>query len=90
MSRPIQGVLLLLLFPCVLFFAASAWAVKPACGDGKCTGGETAASCPGDCSSASFCGDRVCDEDQTESCPQDCGVPPPSHLLFVVELLEIE
>ena len=50
---------------------------KPFCGDGKCSGGETCSSCPGDCgcavdetctegacvsgSGGSFCGDNTCD-----------------------------
>ncbi|MEC7351759.1 MAG: hypothetical protein VYD99_01445 [Planctomycetota bacterium] len=40
-----------------------------ACGDGLCTGDETADTCPGDC----FCGDGACDATEgVGSCPADC------------------
>ena len=50
-------------------------AVKPSCGDDKCSGGETSLSCPQDCA-ASLCGDGVCAADETYiSCPADCEAP---------------
>jgi hypothetical protein len=43
------------------------------CGDGKCNGSESAASCPADCGK---CGDGACGAGETsQSCPGDC---PPS------------
>ena len=53
-------------------------AVKPSCGDGKCTGGETYATCPEDCAAPSVCGDGICgDDEDCASCEADCGVCPP-------------
>jgi Putative metal-binding motif len=41
------------------------------CGDGKCTAGESAESCPQDCIDG--CGDGVCQSPETQtSCPADC------------------
>lgn len=50
----------------------------PKCGDGKCNGTETCATCPQDCGAcAPFCGDGKCNgtEDCT-TCPGDCGACP--------------
>lgn len=58
----------------VLGMSTNAWAKKPVCGDGKCSGGETAASCPADCPTSSYCGDGSCDANETnETCPTDCS-----------------
>jgi cysteine-rich repeat protein len=58
-----------------------AWAAKPDCGDGKCSGGETPASCPADCGQPpppDTCGDGICGPTESpETCPADCGEPPP-------------
>lgn len=44
------------------------------CGDGRCTGIETASNCAEDCD-APACNDGVCDADENEaSCPEDCFV----------------
>jgi subtilisin family serine protease len=44
------------------------------CGDGTCSAGETAASCPDDCGGGEGCGNGACDgEESAEDCPQDCG-----------------
>ena len=40
----------------------------PVCGDGKCEGGETLASCPGDC----HCGNGQCEPAKSET-PQTCA-----------------
>ena len=70
--------LLFILLSAVLGFSTNIWAKKPFCGDSKCSGGETAASCPADCS-ASVCGNGTCEADETNaSCPADCDPPPPS------------
>ncbi len=49
---------------------------KPECGDNKCNGGETCATCPGDCGDCegggSFCGDGTCDATEDCSC-EDCA-----------------
>jgi hypothetical protein len=43
----------------------------PYCGDGACSGNETAATCPEDCSA--ICGDGACTHTESvENCPQDC------------------
>ncbi len=46
------------------------------CGDGVCQADETQESCPQDCGTINFCGDKYCDinlgENET-NCPQDCG-----------------
>ncbi len=42
------------------------------CGDGVCSGGETHASCAGDCASLT-CGDHTCSFSEFETCPADCG-----------------
>ena len=68
------------LFGLALVLAStSVFAAKPICGDGKCSGNETAESCPLDCDvSQDVCGDGVCGATETaESCPDDCDVPPP-------------
>ncbi|MEJ8568062.1 SGNH/GDSL hydrolase family protein [Elongatibacter sediminis] len=57
-----------------------AWAGKPFCGDGRCKGGETVASCPADCATdpGDVCGDGICgDTESCSSCSTDCGVCPP-------------
>ena len=42
------------------------------CGDLSCNGGESALTCPVDCSAS--CGDSYCTHDETSfSCPSDCG-----------------
>ncbi|MBK8172091.1 MAG: trypsin-like peptidase domain-containing protein [Sandaracinaceae bacterium] len=52
-------------------------ATATTCGDGYCTGDETATSCAADCDE-NRCGDEVCSvgEDAT-SCPDDCSGPDP-------------
>ena len=62
-----------ILFICCVLYVPSLSAAPPFCGDNKCTGGETAASCPDDCA-ADVCGDGICGptEDQV-SCADDCG-----------------
>jgi len=47
------------------------------CGDGRCLGEETYASCALDCRNAgttAFCGDGLCHEETWQSCPEDCSV----------------
>lgn len=49
----------------------------PQCGDGVCGGGDTCASCPGDCGpccdGATCCGNGTCDAGEScASCAQDC------------------
>lgn len=65
---------------CLLLVPLAGHPAKPACGDGKCTGGETALSCPADCSAVGFCGDGLCSDDEScSTCEADCGIcPPPS------------
>src|SRR5690349_901256 len=42
----------------------------PVCGDHTCETGETAQTCPADCTT---CGNNVCDAGETaQSCPADC------------------
>jgi hypothetical protein len=52
----------------------------PACGDGKCNGSETCATCEQDCGSCgNRCGDGSCGGDEScSSCPTDCGACGPS------------
>lgn len=70
-------------FVCLLLLSLSAgvYAAKPICGDNKCNGGETASTCPADCSvpEPGFCGDGVCDtaSESCSGCETDCGVCPP-------------
>ncbi|MEL6339973.1 MAG: serine protease [Myxococcota bacterium] len=45
------------------------------CGDGFCSGTETAASCATDCPDV-VCGDGVCGEGEVTSCRGDCDPPP--------------
>ena len=48
----------------------------PTCGDGQCSGNETAKSCPQDCITTppSKCGDGQCVAPETaKTCPQDCS-----------------
>jgi len=62
-----------------LFLTSNALAAKPFCGDNKCSGGETQASCPADCGAPAICGDDVCDASEScSSCEADCGVCPPA------------
>jgi cysteine-rich repeat protein len=62
-----------------LFVIGNAFAAKPSCGDNKCSGGETASSCPVDCGAADVCGDNICQASEScSSCAADCGVCPPS------------
>jgi len=61
--------------------ATNAFAAKPSCGDGKCSGKETASSCPADCSvdppPEDYCGNGSCGPEETfETCPADCDAPP--------------
>lgn len=48
-----------------------------ACGDGRCTGEETAVSCPNDCAETS-CGNGVCEGVEVMTCPEDCAAPVPT------------
>lgn len=63
----------------VAMLCASGWpsarlcGVSARCGDGVCSGVETAASCALDCEAA-VCGDGVCALDEHTSCPGDCGL----------------
>ena len=62
----------------LLAIAISADAAKPFCGDGRCSGNETAAFCPDDCGSVGSCGDGVCSSlESCSDCESDCGVCPP-------------
>ncbi|MEJ2112058.1 MAG: hypothetical protein P8Z37_19550, partial [Acidobacteriota bacterium] len=59
----------------IVIYPSNAWAKKPICPDGICNGGETAETCPVDCSAA-LCGDGICNGDETyETCPDDCDPP---------------
>jgi uncharacterized protein (TIGR03382 family) len=45
------------------------------CGDQICSGAETVASCPEDCTPDPVCGDDNCDDGETSvNCPEDCPV----------------
>ena len=48
---------------------------SPVCGNGICEGGESTASCPGDCPPAGpVCGNGVCESGESSAtCPGDCG-----------------
>lgn len=84
-ARMTRAGLLVALFCLGAAWSAGAFAAKPFCGDGKCSGGETAATCSADCGSTPlpFCGDGTCDADETlESCPEDCLVTPPGNCNF--------
>jgi cysteine-rich repeat protein len=63
----------------VLFLGlGEARGAKPFCGDNKCTGQETAESCPADCGAGGSCGDGTCDGSEScETCSADCGSCPP-------------
>jgi cysteine-rich repeat protein len=67
-------------FTILMIASMVAGAAKPSCGDGKCNGGETAASCPADCdASGGRCGDGTCDAtEDCSSCEADCGACPPA------------
>jgi hypothetical protein len=44
------------------------------CGDGVCSGSETLANCPDDCTNPPVCGDGLCNGSETPaSCPADCS-----------------
>lgn len=48
------------------------------CGDGRCYGTESCASCPGDCGTCSTCNNGTCDAGEScSSCPSDCGTCKP-------------
>ena len=69
-----------LLVVLLLLSIGDAWAAKPFCGDGRCKGSETPASCPEDCGEPEpdVCGDGQCTGAETpESCPSDCEDPEP-------------
>lgn len=53
--------------------------VAAVCGNRACEVGESATSCPADCSSAPpVCGNRACEAGETvTSCPADCTTAPP-------------
>jgi cysteine-rich repeat protein len=67
-------------FSLLLLLPIGVEAAKPLCGDGKCAGGETSATCPADCGAPSgVCGDGICNVDEScSTCAQDCGVCPPA------------
>jgi hypothetical protein len=45
----------------------------PVCGNGRCDGDETAASCPRDCKAGPVCGNHACEAgESTASCATDC------------------
>lgn len=47
------------------------------CGDGVCSGSETLANCPEDCTPTPFCGDGACNGGETPAtCPADCSSSP--------------
>lgn len=47
------------------------------CGDGRCTGFETACGCPSDCGPCPFCGDGLCSAGENcGTCQSDCGACP--------------
>lgn len=45
---------------------------EASCGDGTCSGGETAVSCDSDCEPP-VCGDGICEVSVELACEQDCG-----------------
>jgi lysophospholipase L1-like esterase len=74
------GLLASLVLALGLAIVGDTFAAKPFCGDGKCSGGETAASCPEDCSveppPEDVCDDGICGPTESfESCPADCSAP---------------
>src|SRR5210317_2119771 len=75
-----RGLLATLILALGLAVGGDAFAAKPFCGDGKCNGGETAASCSVDCSveppPEDVCDDGFCGPTESfESCPLDCNAP---------------
>ena len=82
MGRWIAGMAGVLLGLGMLMLPEAADAAKPFCGDNRCTGQETPASCPIDCDSGGggdVCGDGVCGTTETcSSCSTDCGICPPA------------
>lgn len=71
---------LLLLILAFSLAAGNAFAGKPVCGDGKCSGGETPGSCSEDCAAepppSDVCGDSNCGPTESyDSCPVDCPLP---------------
>lgn len=75
-----KGLLATLILALGLAVGSDAFAAKPFCGDGKCNGGETAASCSVDCSveppPEDVCNDGFCGPTESfESCPADCDAP---------------
>ncbi|MBT8048270.1 MAG: hypothetical protein HKN57_10310 [Xanthomonadales bacterium] len=74
------GLIAALVLSLGLLAAGDAFAAKPSCGDNKCSGGETVASCPEDCSDEpppeDVCNDGICGPSESfESCPADCDAP---------------
>lgn len=51
------------------------------CGDGACTGSEDASSCPSDCGAPGVCGNCICEANELQQCPTDCGVYVPNQPL---------
>ncbi|MGR9100573.1 MAG: hypothetical protein ACU826_08400, partial [Gammaproteobacteria bacterium] len=73
-----SGIFFLVFLAFWLAASGGVFAAKPSCGDNKCNGGETALTCPADCSDPGFCGDGICGGGEScSSCEADCGVCPP-------------
>jgi hypothetical protein len=68
----------------IMTFTVNGGNNDPYCGDGICNGGETHATCPGDCpgNDDPYCGDGICNGGETHAtCPGDC--PSGTHTLTV-------
>jgi len=61
---------------CAVGWPSALCGIGDTCGDSRCTGDETPASCSADCA-ASTCGDGVCDLAEDDLiCGSDCAAPP--------------